>query len=373
MPSFLAMRPRWKAYAGLPFYQRVDDIEVYRPAIAVIPGFMSSFWSNEMASLMVGPLARKLHAEIRFDAILSFDLSDGGGVAWRLGRNLRLPAAGWATGDDIRINPQSVQGRKVIRTLNKLDLVFYQSRELMNISAGLLRLSPETLEQSGRHYVLARGVTGAQSSSEFASRRMTRAALSIKDDEIMVLFVGRMVRDKGIFGLIEVFAKNIERAKHLRLVLLGSNRAFDHSDQLEAQIGGHRTLAGRVTVMPACSPEKVFDCLRAADIFAFPSMKEGMPNALLEAMQCGLPAVTFRIPAVCDLLRYDQMALAAVAPFDYDEFFDALTLLSENAELRQTTGGRGKQLVMDHFCMSRNLKVVLNHLSELAGAHTIAV
>jgi teichuronic acid biosynthesis glycosyltransferase TuaC len=373
IPSWLAIRPNWQAYASIPFYQVVGGIEVYRPAYLVIPGVMQSFWSNEIASYMVRPLIRKLHSKLRFDAILSFDLSEGGGVAWRVGRDLGLPTAGWATGDDIRSIHDSPDGRRVAQTLRNLDLVLYQSRELMAIGSRLLRVSPEELQQSGRHHVLPRGVILPKPSSKHSGRTQVRTALSITDEEVMILYVGRIVNDKGLFGLIDVLAKNADRIKRWKLVFLGANRAFDQTEDFEAHVHRYPELCDRVQVLPACEPEAIWEYLEAADIFAFPSMKEGMPNALLEAMISGLPAVAFDIPAISDLLHYNSKALVAVESFNYQKFFDGLMLLSEDQALRESVGNRGKKLIQESFSMPQNMRVAIHSLMSMAKSRTAAV
>jgi hypothetical protein len=140
-PLLHSLVPRWKAYTTAPRHETRYAISVYRPTIPVIPGIAQAFWSDCGAYLWCREVARKMHCRTRFDAIISFDLMGAGGVAWRLGRDLNIPASGWATGGDIRVPASSSHGRAVIRTLQNLDLVFYQSHELLEIAAGLFRRS----------------------------------------------------------------------------------------------------------------------------------------------------------------------------------------------------------------------------------------
>ncbi len=372
VPAWLALRPHWRSYAAIPFFQQVGRALVYRPASLVIPGLFSSFWSNEMASVMAWPLAQKLHKAIPFDAILSFDLSEGGGVAWRLARDLDLPVAGWATGDDIRGDQATSHGQKVKQTLRNLDLVYYQTQELMEIGARLLGSSVEMLRQSGRHQVLSRGISDLPTPVRSISREAIRGELGIHDNETMVLYVGRVVFEKGLLGLIEALGRQAECTKRLRLVLLGSNPAFDHTARVKDLLRCHPELVGRVSLLPACEPGLVWTYLKGADIFAFPSLKEGMPNALLEAMLAGVPCVTFNIPAVRELVQHDPRALVAIQPFDYDEFCNALSELSQNAEMRGAIGGRGREVVQTHFSMTHNMQAVLQQLGRLADLRKVA-
>jgi glycosyltransferase involved in cell wall biosynthesis len=330
---------------------------------------MKALWPNEVAYYALRPLVGRLHQSYRFDAILSFDLYSVGGLAWRLGRALGIPAAGWATGSDIRHSRQSPSGRKVTQTLRKLDMVFYQSRELLQIGAQILAEDPERLQRCGRHQLLPRGVKAPPTPPEDSLRAAIRTTLHIADNEIMVLYLGRIVSDKGLFGLVDVMARHSRENDHLKLVLVGAQPAFDHTMALKNHLEQYSTLVERVHILPACSPADIWAYYHAADIFAFPSVKEGMPNSLLEAMVSGLPAVAFDIPAVQDLVRYDHEALLMVTDFDYEQFFRKLVLLSHDSYLRKAMGDRGKQLVQQHFSLDRNMQSVVVHLSRMISLY----
>jgi len=366
MPSFMAVRPRWKSYASIPYYSAACGIEVYRPAYLVVPWLMQAVWSNEVAYYMLRAGIKELHRKHGFDAILSFDLFNAGGLAWRLGRDLGIPAGGWATGSDIRSRPDSAFGHRVRKTLTNLDLVFYQSSELLNLAAGLLQSNPEHLVSSGRHRVLSRGIIEPEASvSDEKKRPEVRGSLGITEEEVMVLYLGRIIRDKGLFGLIDIFAKNAEQAKRLKLVIVGSQPGFDHSAEFIAHLNRFPVLLDRVHVLPACAPKEIWRYFNAADVFAFPSFREGMPNSLLEAMISGLPSVTFDIPAVRDIVSYDQQAIISVDKFDYEAFFQKLLLLSNDEQLRKVTGARGKKLLKQHFSLVQNMRQAIDRLDAL--------
>jgi glycosyltransferase involved in cell wall biosynthesis len=368
----MALRSRWRSYALIPYHDVCQNIEVYRPAYLVVPGVMKAIWPNEIAYFALYPLVRQLHQSYRFDAILSFDLYSVGGLAWRLGRALGIPAAGWATGSDMRHSRGSPPGRKVAQTLHHLDLVFYQSSELLQIGANILEQTPERMQQSGRHQLLSRGVIGPKMSPEDSARAMRRRTLHITDKEVMVLYLGRIVSDKGLFGLVDVISRHHRDIDHLKLVLVGAQPAFDQTHELKKQLELYTAIGDRIHILPACSPEETWDYYHAADIFAFPSFKEGMPNSLLEAMVSGLPAVAFDIPAVQDIVHHDHEALLVVRDFNYEQFFRALLLLSHDSHLRDAVGARGKRLVQRHFSLDHNMKSAAFRLATMTPLHPSA-
>ena len=93
-----------------------------------------------------------IHLDINFDLILSFDLSGVGNFAWRAGRDIKIPAAGWSFGSDIRISVTSVEGKVMKKTLKRLDLIFYQSSELYEIAKKFGQFSSEEGRNKNTRY-----------------------------------------------------------------------------------------------------------------------------------------------------------------------------------------------------------------------------
>ena len=107
---------------------------------------------------------------------------------------------------------------------------------------------------------------------------------TIKKENI-ILNVGRLVTEKGQEYLIESFS-NIKDTSW-NLVILGEGPL---KEDLEAQVES-LGIQDRVHLLRAV--QNIEEWLRKASIFAFPSISEGFPNALLEAMSAGLPCVSF--------------------------------------------------------------------------------
>ena len=87
-PLISSCVPRWKIHALTPSYEVRNGVAVHRPAVPIIPKIGSAFWLDHGAFLWCRQTARTIYRRTQFDAIMSFDLSGPGGMAWRIGRDL---------------------------------------------------------------------------------------------------------------------------------------------------------------------------------------------------------------------------------------------------------------------------------------------
>ncbi len=360
VPPLLSFVPRWKAYAAAAKHEKRNGALVHRPATPVIPRVGAALWTDLAAFFFCRQAGRKMHRRLQFDAIISFDLAAAGGIAWRLSRDLGIPASGWASGEDVRVPRSSSLGRVVIRAIEHLDVIFYQSHELLEKAASLLCIPLERMP-SERHLVLPRGIPMPPVLPKVETRNRLRSGWGITDDKVVVLYIGRILRAKGLSELLEAILLAASQDTRVTCVVVGSQPAFDETAAVQKKLDRTPGLRGRVKFLPACSPDQVWEYLCGADIFAFPSHREGSPNSLLEAMAMGVPAVAFAIPAVAEI-EAGTGALLKVPPFDSTLFAQAILRLTASPGERLRIGERGRVQVMDRFMMRKNMAVAFRHL-----------
>jgi len=364
-PRFLALSDRWRPFTIAPAFEVRGGIRVHRPAYPVAPKLFQPFWPNRAAVPFCRRTVSALHRDIGFDAILSFDLARTGGLAWRLGRAIGIPACGWATGSDMRHASRSAAGRSLRGALRSLDLVFYQSRELRTLAAQLQGVGPESLSDE-HHIVQPRGVEAPEKLPGDDTRFAIRSSLGLSDGQVVILYLGRIVRGKGLFELVDGFVQWGWAHHDVTLLLVGSRTGHDDAPALEKVIASSPSMADRIRVLPGCEPRRIWDYLAAADIFAFPSFKEGMPNSLLEAMLAGIPAVAFSIPPVGEIGRFGG-GLLQVPPYDFAKFGEALLALVKDPMLRRDIGERGRVVASEHFSLRKNTQLVVEHIASLVA------
>jgi glycosyltransferase involved in cell wall biosynthesis len=313
-----------------------------------------------------------MHRRVSFDAIVSFDLYGAGGLAWRLGKDLGIPACGWATGGDLAQPPGSARQRVVLQALTELDLIFYQSRELFEVASELIGLHPNEMPQD-RHLVLARGIEPPPNLPVTQIRSQVRSAWGISDNQVLVLNIGRVVREKGMFELLEAMEIALARDQRIACAIVGSHPGFDETATVRKRLEASPCLRQRIKLLPACSPDQTWEYLCAADIFAFPSHKrfEGMPNSLLEAMVMGIPAVAFAIRPVLEI-EAETGALFCVPTFDTNQYAEAILRLANSPAERTRIGQRGKCQVLKRFMVKKNTTTALTHLTRVVEKRRVS-
>jgi phosphatidylinositol alpha 1,6-mannosyltransferase len=178
-------------------------------------------------------------------------------------------------------------------------------------------------------YIWSRGVDREQFNP--GRRDMAwRGSIGIADDEMAVLFLGRLVLEKGI----DVFAAAIdllrERGIRHRALIIGDGperhwfkEKLPDGIFVGQQIGSD---LGRAVA--------------SGDVFLNPSVTEAFGNVTLEAMACGLPVVAASATGATNLVQ-DGVTGVLVEPGDSQGFTDALERYAENPELRRLHGSAG--------------------------------
>jgi glycosyltransferase involved in cell wall biosynthesis len=143
-----------------------------------------------------------------------------------------------------------------------------------------------------------------------------------------VLFVGRMIQEKGIFELVDAFADVFEEME-CELVMVGEG---NDEPALRAKIS-NLGLDGHVQLLGYQSGSALVARYRESMVFVLPSWSEGFPTVIAEAMDAGLPIITTRIRGAADHLIDEKNALF-VEPRDVQGLAAAMKRLLRDPILR---------------------------------------
>jgi len=181
-------------------------------------------------------------------------------------------------------------------------------------------------------------------------REELRRRLGLPPDGLIVTFTGRLLRGKGLETLIEAFASQEPRAR-LLIVGSGAGQALSVEEEIRERVA-RADLAGRVIMTGRV--ENVEDYLRASDIFAFPSVFEGLGLSLIEAQACGLACVASRTGGIVDIIEDGKNGLL-VNPGQVEELGAGLAALLSDEDRRRGVGLAGRKSALERFDIQDSL------------------
>jgi glycosyltransferase involved in cell wall biosynthesis len=174
-----------------------------------------------------------------------------------------------------------------------------------------------------------------------------RQRMGLPDHAFVVLFSGAAVYRKGLDLLVEAWPRILQKFPQAILYIAGprthgagySKTHVEFAQQIDEQI--NKLGVGSSIIFGGNNPDLVPELLRAADVFTLPSRREGMSNAVIEAMATGLPCVLCRFPWVPEDLYIHNQNLLIAEP-QPEKLADAIVTLRTDSALAARLGTQAR-------------------------------
>ncbi|HEY4290871.1 MAG TPA: glycosyltransferase [Puia sp.] len=187
-----------------------------------------------------------------------------------------------------------------------------------------------------------------------------REELGIPVDALLVLFIARFTAHKQPLTLIRAFREALAMLPGMRLLMVGDG------DKKEAGIALVKELGLDDKVYFQVFRQDVPDVLAAADIFVLPSLWEGLPIGLLEAMSMGKAVIATQVDGTREVVRDGENGLM-VKPGDVEALSEALVRLGRDKVLQEGLRQRAMETVRQQFnavTMTRAIENVYSHVLQ---------
>jgi len=170
-----------------------------------------------------------------------------------------------------------------------------------------------------------------------------RAELGIGADKLLVLFIARFTGHKQPLALIKAFAEAQKQNPNMHLLMVGDGDQKAEAKELIAALrcGEKITLESFRQDVP--------DVLAAADIFVLPSLWEGLPIGLLEAMAMGKAIIASRVDGTSEIIRHGENGWMVETDGLVNNLTGALVAMSRDAEQRRAFSAAARATVSERF------------------------
>jgi glycosyltransferase involved in cell wall biosynthesis len=288
--------PGARPFQGVPASYQWGQIEASTVRYPMIPGMGRAAQARSMARA-ARRAAERLHREITFDLVNAHWLDPDGVAAVDIARDLGLPLVLSARGCDVNLN-------LTISPLRDRVLDAVRAAAAVTTVSGQLKAA---LVGAGIDPSHVTAIPNGVDTTRFfpADQATARTTLGIPASQRLIVCVSRLSEEKGVDTLVEAMAHPAVAGSGATLALVGDGPMRDALAARVAALG----LGSTVQFVGAVAHEAVPTWFAAADLCCLPSLREGYPNVVLEALACGRPMVASRVGAIPDMVGADAGVL----------------------------------------------------------------
>ena len=188
--------------------------------------------------------------------------------------------------------------------------------------------------------------------------------ISQETRKVTFLFVGRIVRDKGINELVSAFVRLYKNDPKVGLLLVG----FFEED-LDPISEATKRMINECPAIEAVGEkagDELLACYAASDCFVFPSYREGFPNTVLEAGAMGLPSIVTDINGSREIIIQGKNGLI-IPPKDEDALYEALWRMLHEPEKCRAMAAEARPLIASRFEQGFVRKCLYDFYDEILG------
>ncbi len=290
---------------------------------------------------------KKLMKEKEIDIVHAHGTRAGTNVFWparRLGKPLLYTVHGWSFHDD-----QQVLVKRIRVAIEK----YLTGKTDLNISVS------QSNQDTGKHYfsgfrskVINNGID-LERFDPLLNYADIRSEFGVEDHAVLIGYIARITKQKDPFTLLKAFKKVSLIHDEAKLFVVGDGELKEEAEALCATLGLNDKVifAGYRTDVP--------HLLNAFDIYCLPSLWEGLPIGLMEAMAMKKAVVATEVDGTRELLMHGENGYV-VKPKDIDAMAEYLGKLVVGEKLRRDVGHHARATIEKNF----NIKAMVRETEE---------
>jgi glycosyltransferase involved in cell wall biosynthesis len=352
-PRALRFLKRVQAHLLTPTQSQLDDFEVHYLKIPTLPGGHLFSLSGFFLYFRSRSIVRRYLERGGIDLIHAHTVMPEGFAAVLLGKTFKIPVVCTAHGSDVKIYPWKSYATRLatkwaVRKVDRVIAVSDDLKEAIFQLAGVRQV-----------YIAKNGADAERFKS--VPKDEARVALGLPRDKRLICFVGNLFPVKGVEFLLNAVSK-LDRSEVV-LYLLGDGYLRVGLIELAKELG----IGNICHFMGQRQHQEIPIWLSAADCLVLPSLSEGLPTVISEAMMCGVPVVATAVGGTPEIIRHRETGLL-VPPKDSRALVQAIIEVLTNQELANSMRQKALIEAQSNFSWERNAHQTLD-VYRIAVAH----
>lgn len=354
-PRIFWSNSKKRVYGEIPSSCSIEGISVFYPRYLRLPGK----WFHGVSSytLYFGSLkvVNSIIKEFKPHLLHAYTATPDGYSGILFGRKFHLPLICSLLGSDINLYPEY---KPLSFHLTKE--VIAEADQIVSVSNTLKSTAEKFAQPRDRIQVVYMGCDLKSFKYSEEARRKVREQLKIPPTARVLIFIGNIKKNKGVFELMEAFTQLNKCYSDLHLIYVGDGK--ERKKLVEEKVKGE--LRKKVHFVGEKPYIEIPAWLSASDIFAFPSYHEGLPNVVVEALACKRPVVATRVGGIPEVVEEGKSGIL-INKGDISSLVKSIKELLECAEKRMAMGAYGRKKIEAHFSREKSSKKLVGIYEEV--------
>lgn len=351
VPRFLTkINKKWSKWYLDPMITRENGMEIIRPYFMSFRGQKYEGINGLLMYLSLRNFIKNLVKKRKIELMLGYNMIPEGIATVCLAKDLKLPTGFWAIGSDVNefAKYNCINYYLSRKCIEESDIIFTESKDLEN---KIRSFSAKPINVR----TFYKGID-VLNFKELPHKSDLLKKLGLSERKRYILFVGRLIYNKGIYEIAQAFSVISKKYPDIDLILIGEEIEKEH---LVKKFKQERIL-NRVIFKGIIPYKEIAYYMKVSDLLCLPSWAEGLPNVVMEAMAVGLPVVASNVGGIPEILENEVTGLSVPAKNDKKLTY-AIIRMIEDKELREQCIKNAMRLIYEKFDVRKNV----NQLYEL--------